>query len=127
MLQTEFEFDLPKGYVDKDGNLHQKGLMRLANARDEIAPLQDPRVIRNEAYLSVIVLSRVVVRLGELSEVTPAVIEGLFSADFAYLQDFYGRINANGHSQVTIECPECEVPFEVSEEAIRGGPLPGGA
>ena len=131
MLQTEFEFNLPKGYVDKDGNLHQKGIMRLANARDEIAPLQDPRVMRNEAYLAVIVLSRVIVKLGDLGDVTPATVEGLFSADFAYLQDLYRRINANGHSRVSLECPECEATFEVSEETIHGeapygGPVPGG-
>jgi len=118
MLQTEFEFTLPKGFVDRDGNLHKTGIMRLANARDEIAPLQDPRVQRNEAFLAVIVLSRVIVKLGELSEVTPATIEGLFSADFAYLQDFYGRINANGHHRIEVECPECEASFEVAEEEL---------
>jgi hypothetical protein len=127
MLQTEFEFTLPKGYVDKDGNLHTTGIMRLANARDEIAPLQDPRVMRNEAYLAVIVLSRVILKLGELSEVTPATVEGLFSADFAYLQDLYGRINSNGHARVTLECPECEASFQVSEDALQGGgPASGG-
>lgn len=118
MLQTEFEFTLPKGYVDRDGNLHKTGIMRLANARDEIAPLQDPRVQRNEAFLAVIVLSRVVVKLGELAEVTPATIEGMFSEDFAYLQDLYGRINTNGHSHVRLECPECEASFEVPEEEL---------
>ena len=126
MLQTEFEVTLPKGYVDKDGNLHRTGIMRLANARDEIAPLQDPRVQRNPAYLTVILLSRVLVKLGELREVTPATIEGLFSADFAYLQDFYGRINANGHSAVTVECPECEARFQVTQDFLEGGQEPGG-
>ncbi len=126
MLQTEFEFTLPKGYVDKDGNLHATGTMRLANARDEIAPLQDPRVQRNQAYLAVILLSRVVIKLGEVREVNPAVIEGLFAADFAYLQDLYRRINANGHNDVTVECPECEARFAVAEAALEGGPGLGG-
>ena len=121
MLQTEFEFTLPKGYIDQDGNLHRKGIMRLANAKDEIAPLQDPRVQRNKAYLVIILLSRVVTRLGDVREITPAVIENLFSADLAYLQDFYRRINANGHSLVKITCPLCEGEFEVEESLLNGG------
>src|SRR6478736_6090660 len=80
-LQTEYPFVLPKGYVDREGNLHRKGMMRLATANDEIAPLRDPRVRQNEAYLSVILLSRVVTRLGTLSDVNPGVIENIFSAD----------------------------------------------
>lgn len=126
MLQTEFEFTLPKGYIDKDGNLHRQGIMRLANAKDEIAPLQDPRVLRNQAYLIVILLSRVVIKLGELRDVNPGVIENLFSADLAHLQDLYRRINSNGHSRVKVRCPECEKafdldPYELEEEvAVEG-------
>src|SRR5215211_5107 len=108
ILQTEFEFTLPKGYIDKDGNLHRTGVMRLANAKDEIAPLQDPRVQRNQAYLTIILLSRVITRLGELRDVNPGVVENLFAADLAYLQDLYHRINANGHSRMKVLCPECE-------------------
>jgi hypothetical protein len=125
MLQTEFEFKLPKGYVDKDGNLHREGIMRLANAKDEIAPLQDPRVQRNSAYLIVILLSRVVTKLGELRDLNPAVIENLFSADLAYLQDLYRRINNNGHSRVKLVCPQCEHSFEVDESALEE-PIPEG-
>lgn len=121
MLQTEYEFTLPKGFVDKEGNLHRTGIMRLANAKDEIAPLQDPRVQRNKAYLVVILLSRVVTKLGELSDVNPAVVENLFSADLAYLQDLYRRINSNGHSRVRLMCPECESEFEVEESLVNGG------
>jgi len=91
-LQTEFEFTLPKGYVDRDGNLHRQGVMRLANAKDEILPLQDPRVQRNDAYHIVILLSRVVTRLGEVRDVNPGVIENLFASDLAYLQNLYGRV-----------------------------------
>src|SRR5215475_13192704 len=96
MLQTEFEFTLPKGYIDKDGNLHRTGIMRLANAKDEILPLQDPRVQRNEAYLIVIILSRVVTRLGDVADINPAVIENLFASDLAYLQEFYNSVNSEG-------------------------------
>jgi hypothetical protein len=126
MLQTEFEFTLPKGYVDKDGNLHRQGIMRLANAKDEISPLQDPRVQRNNAYLVVILLSRVVTRLGELTDVNPGVIENLFSADLSYLQDMYRRINTNGHARVKVSCPECEGEFELDESVINGGQIPEG-
>lgn len=126
MLQTEFEFTLPKGYVDKNGGLHKQGIMRLANAKDEIAPLQDPRVQHNKAYLVIILLSRVITRLGDLKDINPAVVENFFSADLAYLQDFYQRINSNGHSQMKILCPECEHEFEVEEALLNGGKGLGG-
>lgn len=93
MFQTEFEFTLPKGYLDGEGNLHRKGVMRLAKAMDEIVPMRDPRVKSNPAYATVIILSRVITRLGALEEVTPAVIEGLFACDLNYLHQFYRRIN----------------------------------
>lgn len=116
-LQTEFEFHLPRGYADPEGNLHQKGTMRLATAKDEILPLQDPRVQRNEAYLSVILLSRVITRLGDVRDVNPGVIENLYASDLAFLQDLYNRINGNGHSQIAAECPRCEARFEVEVPA----------
>ncbi|MEP0752867.1 MULTISPECIES: hypothetical protein [unclassified Coleofasciculus] len=93
MIQTEFEFTLPKGYLDADGNLHRKGVMRLSRAMDEIVPLRDPRVKSNPAYATVIILSRVIVRLGALEEVTPSVVEGFFACDLNYLQKFYRQIN----------------------------------
>jgi len=93
MIQTEFEFALPKGYLDGDGNLHRIGVMRLSTAMDEIAPLRDPRVKLNPAYATVIILSRVIVRLGAIEEVTPAMVEGFFACDLNYLQKFYRRIN----------------------------------
>ncbi len=112
MLQTEFEFTLPKGFVDSEGNIHREGVMRLATAMDEIAPMRDPRVKANEAYLTVILLSRVITRLGTLRQINPGVIENLFSADLAYLQDLYRQINENGHTRIPIVCPECQHHFE---------------
>ena len=93
MIQTEFEFTLPKGYLDSDGNLHRKGVMRLARAIDEIVPMRDPRVKSNPAYATVIILSRVISRLGALDEVTPMIVENLFACDLNYLQNFYRQIN----------------------------------
>ena len=113
MLQTEFPFTLPVGYVDGEGNLHREGVMRLATAFDEIAPFKDPRVQSNPAYLLVILLSRVVVRLGTLDQVNPKIIESLFAADLAYLQDFYRRVNEAGHDRVQPRGPHCEREFEV--------------
>lgn len=113
MVQTEFAFTLPRGYLDAEGTLHQDGAMRLATAFDEIAPLKDPRVLNNPGYLLVILLSRVVTRLGTLEVINPRVIEGLFAADLAYLQDLYIRTNGNGHSRVQTECPHCQQVFEV--------------
>ena len=112
VFQTEFEFTLPKGFVDEDGTLHRKGIMRLATAADEILPQKDPRVQNNPAYLVVILLSRVVAKLGDISNITPKTIEGLFSADLSFLQDFYQKINQNGSSVINVVCPKCENQFE---------------
>lgn len=106
-LQTEFNFVLPQGYVDRDGNLHREGTMRLATAMDEIAPLRDPRVRENQAYLVIILLSRVITRLGTLPAVSTYEIENLFSGDLAYLQRLYRQINEQGTAIVPVTCPEC--------------------
>lgn len=113
LLRTEVDFTLPLGYVDRSGTLHRQGSMRLATAADEIHPLQDPRVQDNAAYVSILLLSRVVVRLGSISPVPPAVIEGLFSADFAYLQDLCVRLNEPGGMLADTRCPECGAQFTV--------------
>lgn len=119
-LQTEFEFTLPKGYIDESGVLHRKGVMRLATAMDEIAPLRDIQVRNNQAYLTVAILARVITRLGDLTEVTSNVIEKLFTADLAYLQDFYRQINSDGTNVLSVTCPECGHQFQV-ETAEMGG------
>jgi hypothetical protein len=113
ILQTEFPFTLPQGYIDPEGNLHREGTMRLATAYDEIAPIRDPRVQANQGYLVIILLSRVIVRLGTMQQINPKVIENLFSADLVYLQDLYQRINQNGHSRFSVTCPHCQGQFEV--------------
>src|SRR3954447_20296588 len=118
-LQTEFEFTLPHGYVDSEGNIHKTGVMRLATANDEIAPMKDPRVQSNPGYLAIILLSRVVIRLGDLPQVNPRVIEELFAADFAFLEDMYRRVNTSGHNRIKVTCPECNASFEA--EIQRSG------
>ncbi len=120
MLQTEFAFTLPCGYVDREGTLHREGVMRLATAYDEIAPLRDPRVQANPGYLVVILLSRVVTRLGELAQVNPGVVEGLFAADLAYLQALYRRVNENGSTRLAVACPHCQGEFEVETAGLGG-------
>jgi hypothetical protein len=119
-LQTEFPFTLPRGYVDAEGTLHREGVMRLATAYDEIAPMKDFRVQANPGYLVLILLSRVITSLGTLPQVNPKVIEELFSADLAFLQDFYLRINQNGHSRMSVTCPKCESEFEVETSGLGG-------
>lgn len=118
VLQTEFEFALPMGYVDETGNLHKEGAMRLATAADEILPMKDPRVQQNQAYLGVILLSRVVSRLGSLRMINPKVIEDLFAADFAFLQDMYNRINQQGANVIKVTCPKCEHRFDVEVQSL---------
>ncbi len=120
MFQTEYEFTLPLGYPDAEGNLHREGVMRLATAADEILPLKDPRVQSNQAYLIVILLSRVITRLGSLGQINPKVVEGLYSADLAYLQEFYNRINRNGAASVETLCPKCAHEFSVELNGAGG-------
>lgn len=110
-FETEFEFSLPKGYVDPEGNLQRNGIMRLATAADEILPQKDPRVQNNPAYLTVILLSRVVIRLGDIDNITTRLIEGVFSSDLAYLQTVYNRINENGSTTNKTICPKCDHEF----------------
>ena len=118
MFQTEHEFTLPFGYIDADGTLHRDGVMRLATAADEILPLKDPRVQQNQAYLIVILLSRVITRIEGVELITPQVIENLFAADLAYLQDLYNEINGNGAAAVNALCPKCAHEFEVEMSAV---------
>ncbi|HEX4282039.1 MAG TPA: hypothetical protein VHZ27_14825 [Solirubrobacteraceae bacterium] len=121
-MRTDFEFTLPRGYVDTSGAVHREGLMRLATARDEIEPLRDPAVRHNEAYLAVLLLSRVVTRIGDVTEVTPQIVERLYAADFDHLQQLYERLNTNADAVGIIACPHCEEEFEVDLSEIRDGP-----
>jgi hypothetical protein len=115
-LATEYEFTLPKGYLDVEGNLHRTGVMRLATARDEIEPLRDPRVAQNDAYLTVAILARVVIELGGLPEVTTRTIEGLFAADMAYLQDLYGIVNfGDPEMLISLEGDGSEAPTTTND------------
>jgi hypothetical protein len=120
VLQTEFEFTLPVGYVDPDGNLHRQGAMRMATAMDEVAPLRDPRVRANPAYLTVILLARVITRLGSLQSISTGVTESLFVADLAYLQTLYRQINEQGKSIITVTCPACQTRHEVDLAELGG-------
>jgi len=120
-LRTEFPFILPRGYVDSSGTLHREGVMRLATAKDEIIPLRDPRVRENEAYLTVLLLSRVITRLGRVGEVHPGIIENMFASDLAFLQDLYRRVNQEGTSQTAVTCPACNHEFTVEMAGDRLG------
>jgi hypothetical protein len=113
MLQTEYEFTLPCGYVDAQGTRHQQGVMRLATALDEVEAMRDPRVRAHGAYLSILLLSRVVTRLGSIAPVSPALVEQLFSADYVYLQDLFVRVNDSGSKVVETECPGCGKHFAI--------------
>ncbi|MFE9092878.1 hypothetical protein [Streptomyces sp. NPDC007264] len=120
-LQTEFPFELPRGYVDESGTVHREGVMRLATARDELVPLRDVRVQENPAYLSVVLLGRVITRLGTLPLVHDGIVENMFASDLAFLQDFYRQVNAEGHTRASVECPHCSEPFEVELGGSRLG------
>lgn len=112
-FQTEVKFNLPKGYLDEHGTLHKEGVMRLATAGDEILPMRDPRVQSNPAYLTVIVLARVITKLGSMTDLNPGLIEKLYAADFSYLQALYEKVNGDGKTGITACCPKCEHKFEV--------------
>jgi hypothetical protein len=119
-LQTEFDFELPMGFVDKEGNLHKKGTMRLATAIDEISILNDMRVQGNEAYIVIVLLARVITKLGSLSAINTNVIENLFTADLNYLQEFYRQINETGSTHREFVCPHCNKPFEMDLSSLGG-------
>ncbi|MFB8101540.1 MULTISPECIES: hypothetical protein [Streptomyces] len=119
-LQTEFAFELPRGYVDDEGQLHRHGTMRLATARDELRPQIDLRVKENPAYLSVVLLSQVITQLGTVTDVHAGIVERMYATDVAFLQDFYRRINSEGHTHAAVTCPHCHDSFEVD---LSGGRL----
>ncbi len=119
-LVTEFSFLLPRGYVDRAGTVHRDGVMRLATARDELVPLRDDRVRENPAYLTVVLLSRVIERIGTIDDIHAGIVEDLFATDLAFLQDLYRRVNTEGHTRATVTCPSCEHHFAVD---VSGGRL----
>jgi hypothetical protein len=121
-LRTEFDFDLPRGFVDRSGTVHRHGAMRLATARDELVPLHDDRVRENPAYLTIVLLGRVITRLGTLDEVHAGILENMFASDVAFLQDLYRRINQEGHTRAAVSCPACHHGFTVD---MAGGRLGG--
>jgi hypothetical protein len=114
---TEFPFVLPHGYVGPDGARHREGTMRLATAYDEIAPLKDPRVQGNPGYLVIILLARVITKLGNVERINTSVVEGLLAGDLMHLQDLYRRLNENGHTRLLVTCPQCQADFEVETAA----------
>lgn len=121
MFQTEFDFTLPKGYVDKEGKLHKRGKMRLATAADEIIPLKDPKIQQNPSYLSVVLLSRVIKSLGSLENIDVNVIEGLYTSDLAFLQDMYQKINDIEPPKMKVTCSHCGESFMVPINFTREG------
>jgi len=119
-IQTEFEFELPIGYVDKEGTLHKHGTMRLATAMDEITPLDDMRVQSNDAYLVIVLLARVITGLGTVKHINSSVIENLFAADLAFLQTFYQQINETGRTTLTRTCQHCGKPVQIDLAELGG-------
>ena len=113
VFQTTFDFVLPRGYVDADGRVHREGTMRLATARDELIPLLDPKVRENDAFLSLVLLARVVTKLGDVPTIDDQVMGGLWATDLAFLQDLYRQINSEGHTLIEVPCPSCSFDFAV--------------
>jgi len=122
-MHTEVEFTLPRGYVDPGGEVHRAGTMRLATARDEIEPLREVQVRQNGAYLTVLLLARTVTRIGDITDVTPTLVEDLYAADFDHLQRLYERINSDGDAVGVVSCPSCSHRFEVDLTEIEDGRL----
>lgn len=120
-LQTRFDFELPRGYVDDAGTVHRKGSMRLATGRDELVPLRDDRVRENPAYLTVVLLARVITNIGAVTDVHAGVVENLFATDLAFLQDMYRRINTEGHTLASVGCPSCGHSFAIDLAGGRPG------
>ena len=119
MVATEFEFTLPRGLVDEEGRVHRHGVMRLATAKDEMTVQKDRRIKESPEYSTLIMFSRVMVSLGTLTEVTPELLENLFSVDLSYLREFYNRINQQGNLEIPVHCPHCDNRFS-TELALSG-------
>lgn len=111
LIRTEYDFTLPRGYIGSEGTICREGRMRLATALDEIEAMRDPKVKNNPDYLSVALLSRVVVKIEGLAEITPQVIEGLFTADFSFLQKMYETVNGTEDPVIRVQCPHCGEVF----------------
>ena len=122
-MQTEIAFTLPRGYADDGGTIHRDGAMRLATARDEIEPLGELDVRQNQAYLAVLLLARTITRIGDITDITPALVERLYAADFDHLQRLYERVNSNGEAVGVVSCPACSHAFEVDLTEIEDGRL----
>lgn len=120
-MRTEFEFELPRGYVDRSGTVHRTGSMRLATARDELVPLADDRVRENPAYLTVVLLARVLTRIGTISDVHAGIVEDMYASDLGFLQDLYKRVNQEGHTRAAVSCPSCGNDFSVDVAGSRLG------
>lgn len=120
-METVYDFTLPKGYLDSAGILHRKGKMRLATAGDEISATRDPRVLSNPSYLTIVILGKVVTELEGVEMVTANLIERLFTADLAFLQDMYQRINDIEPPMMETVCPECGKVYQVPLNFTTGG------
>lgn len=119
-METVYEFTLPRGYIDANGETHRNGKMRLATAGDEISATRDPRVLNNPSYLTIVVLSKVIIELEGIPMVSATIIEKLFTVDLAFLQDMYQRINDIAPPEMTTVCPKCghthRVPLNFTRE-----------
>ena len=120
-MTTVYDFELPKGYVDQHGGVHKKGKMRLATAGDEIMATRDPRVLSNPSYLTIVVLSSVITELEGVDALVPSVVERFFTADLAFLQDMYQRINDIEPPTMEVVCPDCGKIFQVPLNFTREG------
>ena len=120
LFQTEYEFTLPKGYVDEEGNIHRRGSMRLATALDELEAMKDYRVKSNPDYLAVMLLSRVVEHIGDIDAITPEIIEKMFTADFQFLQNMYETINHAEEPVIQVQCPHCGKNFTDTLNFVMG-------
>ncbi|WP_414552425.1 phage tail assembly protein [Anabaena sp. CCY 0017] len=112
-IYTEFEFILPRGLLDSEGNVHRQGVMRLATAKDEIYLQKNRDAQENTAYAVIVMLSRVITKLGDLTEINSDLLENLFTKDLAYLREFYNRINQHGDAYIPVQCPQCNTNFQV--------------
>lgn len=120
-MTTIYDFELPRGYVDTSGEVHKFGKMRLATAGDEIAATRDPRVLSNPSYLTIVILSKVIIEIEGVSVIAPTTMERLFTADLAFLQDMYQRINDITPPAMKVVCPECGCSHEAPINFTREG------
>ena len=113
IVKTEYTFELPKGYVDKDGTLHREVVLREITGADQEAML-NPSLRNNPAKMLTALLARVIIRIGTLEKkkIDTSVTAGMFKSDRDFLISKLKEIDSGPDMEIDVECPDCGRKFK---------------